>query len=164
MSPRTIAPLLLTASAALLAGCGGGSPAGGAPADGRQPGQPDAERPIDPPIEVPSPPMDPGPIDPPSEEPADPTDPGDPTEPGDPTDPEDPTDPPAEASVPADLLDLTSWKLTLPEDTPHAGSPDEIRQPELATFAREPFFMLNEARDGVVFRAPVEGATTSGSG
>jgi poly(beta-D-mannuronate) lyase len=65
---------------------------------------------------------------------------------------------------PSGLLDLRGWKLTLPIETPHDGHPDEILQPELATFVLEPYFHLNAKKDGVVFRAPVEGATTSGSG
>jgi poly(beta-D-mannuronate) lyase len=60
------------------------------------------------------------------------------------------------------VLDLTNWKLTLPIDTPHAGSPDEIRQPELATFADAAYFHV--AGSAVVFTAPIQGATTSGSG
>lgn len=65
---------------------------------------------------------------------------------------------------PAAVLDLDRWKLTLPVETAHAGSPDEIRQPELATFALAPYFAVNEAGDGVRFRAPCGGATTRGSG
>lgn len=64
---------------------------------------------------------------------------------------------------PATLLDLAGWKLTLPVETTHAGSPDEIRQPELATFTLTPYFAVNEAADGVRFRAPCGGATTRGS-
>lgn len=67
-------------------------------------------------------------------------------------------------SVPADLLDLQSWKLTLPIDTGHAGSPDEIRQPELSTFSLDPYFVVTGSRDGVRFRAHCGGATTSNSG
>lgn len=68
------------------------------------------------------------------------------------------------AMLPADLLKLTNWKLTLPVDTDHPGSPDEIEQPELATFADPTYFHLNEARDGVVFRAHAGGTTTDNSG
>ncbi|WP_373049617.1 polysaccharide lyase family 7 protein [Vulgatibacter sp.] len=75
-----------------------------------------------------------------------------------------PQEPAPTAELPADRLDLSSWKLTLPVETPHEGDPDEIRQPELADFAIDPFFGLTAKKDGVVFRAPVEGATTSGSG
>jgi hypothetical protein len=61
--------------------------------------------------------------------------------------------------VPADVLDLTNWKLTLP--TGSAGSPTEIKQPALASYTNSPYFVV--AGDGVQFRAPVNGVTTSGS-
>lgn len=65
--------------------------------------------------------------------------------------------------VPADILDLTNWKLTLPVgDEPDEA--DEVEQPELKTFQMAPFFHVDETGKGVVFRANVGGATTSGSG
>ncbi len=67
------------------------------------------------------------------------------------------------AAIPADILDLSCWKLTLPVDTGRAGNPDEILQPELGRFELAPCFTLNAARDGVVFRAPCGGAATKGS-
>jgi hypothetical protein len=64
--------------------------------------------------------------------------------------------------VPADVLDLSSWKLTLP-----VGSDDddaeEIRQPDLESFTDDRFFTVTRGGTGVVFRAPAGGATTSGS-
>src|SRR6185503_11512401 len=73
-------------------------------------------------------------------------------------------DPPTNVTnLPSSVLNLTNWKLTLPVDTPRAGSPDEIRQPELAGFADTNYFRVNSARDGVVFVAHCGGATTSGS-
>ena len=68
------------------------------------------------------------------------------------------------STLPSSLLNLSNWKLTLPVDTSHAGSPDEIRQPELASFQDSNYFYVNGARDGVVFTAHCGGATTSGSG
>jgi len=65
--------------------------------------------------------------------------------------------------VPADRLDLTNWKIALPIDTGHAGSPDEIKQPEIATFALDPYFFNNPAGEGVIFRAHAGGATTKNS-
>ena len=62
--------------------------------------------------------------------------------------------------LPADVLDLADWYLTLPTGTP--GDPDTVHQPELATYSSA-FFRLNDARDGVVFRADAGGVTTSGS-
>lgn len=75
-----------------------------------------------------------------------------------------PTPLPGSATYPSDLLDLRNWKLTLPIDTSHAGSPDEIKQPELDTYSLSPYFILNSAKDGVIFQAHCGGATTSGSG
>jgi poly(beta-D-mannuronate) lyase len=69
----------------------------------------------------------------------------------------------ASAAPPATVLDLASWKLTLPVDTDRAGRPDEVKQPELATFEDSSCFFLNDGGDGVVFRAPCGGATTKGS-
>ncbi len=68
------------------------------------------------------------------------------------------------AQYPSDVLDLTNWKLTLPIDTSHAGSPDEIKQPELTGYSISPYFLLNATGDAVVFRAHAGGYTTSGSG
>lgn len=62
---------------------------------------------------------------------------------------------------PAQILDLSSWKETLP-----AGknkNPKEISQPKLATFSDSSYFFVNQSCDGVVFRAPVNGVTTSGT-
>jgi hypothetical protein len=74
-----------------------------------------------------------------------------------------PPPPPAVGAVPASILNLTNWKLTLPIDSSHAGSPDEIDQPELSTF-QDSYFHTNATGNGVVFAAPCGGATTSGSG
>lgn len=65
------------------------------------------------------------------------------------------------ASKPADILNLTNWKLTLP--TGSSGHPTEILQPQLATFTIDPWFVINSQKDAVLFRAPVNGVTTSGS-
>lgn len=62
----------------------------------------------------------------------------------------------AKVGAPAELLDLTNWKLTLPVGQTH--DPDEIRQPELKTFSNEKYFFLTE--EGVVFRANSGGVTT----
>ena len=71
------------------------------------------------------------------------------------------THPMGEQKLPAQILDLANWKLTLPVETAHAGSPDEIKQPELNTFSdKKCFFTRGNA---VVFRATADGATTSGS-
>ncbi len=91
-----------------------------------------------------------------------------------------PTRPPSEVGYPADVLDLRNWKLTLPVDGNDDGKADEIRQPCLAVACYDPsrkmydnpdfrvpfssvWFHVADNRKGVVFRAPVNGATTSGS-
>jgi poly(beta-D-mannuronate) lyase len=65
-----------------------------------------------------------------------------------------------EKHVPADLLDLTNWRLALPTGKDDA---DQVDQPELATFQDSDYFHLNKAKTGVVFRANAGGTTTSGS-
>jgi len=69
----------------------------------------------------------------------------------------------ATARVPGDVLDLTDWKLTLPvgEEPDEA---DEVKQPQLESFQLAPYFRVDPTGKGVAFRAPVSGATTSGSG
>ncbi len=60
---------------------------------------------------------------------------------------------------PSDVIDLKSWKLTLPVGS--ASKPEEIMPNELAGFVDPKHFFV---RDGaVVFRCPVNGVTTSGS-
>lgn len=89
--------------------------------------------------------------------------------------------PPVKDAYPAEILDLTNWKLTLPVDgDDDEENADEVRQPCLARACYDPsrdqysnpayrkpytdeFFYVNKQRNGVVFRAPVAGATTSGS-
>jgi PKD repeat protein len=74
------------------------------------------------------------------------------------------TPPVSGGSLPSQVLDLANWKLTLPVDTSHAGSPDEYLQPELNGFQDANYFHINSTQNGVVFTAPCGGATTSGSG
>jgi PKD repeat protein len=70
----------------------------------------------------------------------------------------------SDVGVPADVLDLANWKVTLPISTKTPGKPDEIVQPQLARFVLPPYFAVNPAETGVVFVAPVAGVTTSNSG
>lgn len=65
--------------------------------------------------------------------------------------------------VPAERLNLTNWKIALPVDTGHAGSPDEIKQPEIGSYSLSPYFINNPDGEGVVFRAHAGGATTKNS-
>jgi hypothetical protein len=67
------------------------------------------------------------------------------------------------AVSPSDRLDLASWKLTLPVDTPAKGVPDEVSGAALVGFVdTRHFFVDSEGR--VVFRAYCDGVTTKGSG
>jgi hypothetical protein len=68
----------------------------------------------------------------------------------------------AACTYPADVLNLTNWKETLPIGS--SGSPTEIKQPALKTYVKSPWFVPTSSCDGVQFRAAVDGVTTSGSG
>ncbi|MEZ4288906.1 MAG: polysaccharide lyase family 7 protein [Polyangiales bacterium] len=68
---------------------------------------------------------------------------------------------PSTAMVPADVVDLTNWKLTLPIGS---SGPDEIKQPTLDDYTINPYFYVDKAKMAVVFRAHAGGVTTSGSG
>jgi len=74
--------------------------------------------------------------------------------------PDSPT--PQSLKYPSQILNLTNWKLTLP--TGKSKKPVEIKQPELAKFIIDPWFVIDPSGGGVRFRAPVNGVTTSGSG
>lgn len=66
-------------------------------------------------------------------------------------------------TTPAHILDLFNWKLTLPVGEPE--KPDEHLADELVSGKTwPPFYRVDEADRSVVFRAPVNGVTTSGSG
>lgn len=65
--------------------------------------------------------------------------------------------------IPADILNLANWRLTLPVDTSIKGSPDEISQPMLAKYSWQPYFAVNTAGNAVVFRAHTGGQTTKNS-
>jgi poly(beta-D-mannuronate) lyase len=62
--------------------------------------------------------------------------------------------------IPAGIINLTNWKLTLPAGDDEAA---EITQPELTRFRDPRYFYVDPIGDGVVFRAPVGGATTGNS-
>lgn len=68
----------------------------------------------------------------------------------------------AACSYPAQVLDISNCKQTLPVGK--SGKPKEVTQPALATYTSDPFFKANATCDGVIFRAPVNGVTTSNSG
>jgi hypothetical protein len=69
----------------------------------------------------------------------------------------------AAACTPAGAIGLsTDWKLTLP--TGSAGSPTEIKQPQLAGYSADPWFTATSDCGGIRFRAAVNGVTTSNTG
>jgi hypothetical protein len=63
--------------------------------------------------------------------------------------------------VPADRLNLSNWKITLPIGS--AGSPTQVKQPQLASYSIDPWFINDPGGAGVRLRAAVNGVTTSGS-
>lgn len=63
---------------------------------------------------------------------------------------------------PAGVFNLTDWKLTLPTGDDD-DEPEEVNQPKLATFQDPRYFHIDPVGGGVVFRAPVGGATTANS-
>lgn len=64
------------------------------------------------------------------------------------------------STIPAGIINLANWKLTLPTGD---DEPDEITQPKLTKFRHEQYFHVTPIGDGVVFRAPVGGTTTANS-
>ena len=62
--------------------------------------------------------------------------------------------------MPADVIDLGRWYLTLP--TGQQGNPDTVENPSLEKFTND-YFKLNPTRDGVVFSADGDGVTTKNS-
>jgi hypothetical protein len=72
----------------------------------------------------------------------------------------------SEPQLPAQILDLSNWEVTLPVNS--QGVPDgqkdasEVSQPELASFSDD-YFQSDSAGDGVTFMAPIDGSTTTGS-
>src|SRR6266542_79014 len=71
--------------------------------------------------------------------------------------------PSGSGTLPSQILNLTNWKLTLPLNSSGGlgGEAAEILQPQLNSYVNNPYFVVNG--NGVQFRAPVNGATTSGS-
>jgi hypothetical protein len=64
------------------------------------------------------------------------------------------------SSIPGGIINLTNWKLTLPTGGDDA---EDVTQPKLNGFRDPRFFHTTPVGDGVVFRAPVGGATTGNS-
>lgn len=74
-----------------------------------------------------------------------------------------PQTPLADRSVPSGILDLTNWKLAIPAAQNGSEDASEISEPKLSTYQDPRWFHVDPAQQGVVFRAGVGGATTSGS-
>ncbi len=69
---------------------------------------------------------------------------------------------PGPRPVPADIINLTNWKITLPVAADHSDRPIEVFQPDLANYQSE-YFEVSDNRDSVVFRANAGGAIQPGS-
>lgn len=69
---------------------------------------------------------------------------------------------PAE-EVPAKLLDLSSWKLTIPVKWESRKDAKEIKQPDLASYTDPNHFFTPADTKAVIFRAHCGGSTTKGS-
>ena len=66
-------------------------------------------------------------------------------------------------TLPANILDLSTWKLTLPLRSQPPGHATEVEASELTKYRHPDFFFVNSSGEGVVFRAPCGGVTTRGS-
>ena len=66
-----------------------------------------------------------------------------------------------DARFPADVIDLKSWKVTLP--IREGDKVLEIKQPKLATFRHDSFFTVNSGGNGIRFRVFHGGGTTANS-
>ena len=62
-------------------------------------------------------------------------------------------------SYPAQLLDLSDWKLQLPTGDPVV----EIKNPQLATYQHSTYFKNDSGCNAVRFRTPTNGTTTPGA-
>ncbi len=69
----------------------------------------------------------------------------------------------AEDLLPAKVLDLSHWKLTVPVARGGSEHATEIGQPQLALFQDRTTFFVDPRAKAVVFRASCGGATTKGS-
>lgn len=69
-----------------------------------------------------------------------------------------PTSPITGCTYPAQVLDLTNWKVTLPIGT---GSPTEIKQPQISTYTIDPWFKPTSDCNGVQFRAHTSSPVTT---
>ncbi|MCU1600512.1 MAG: Alginate lyase 2 [Frankiales bacterium] len=68
---------------------------------------------------------------------------------------------PTPQALPSQVLDLSSWMLTLPSAAPGRSTATQVPQPELRAFTQHDVFEVRGS--AVSFRAAVGGATTQGS-
>ena len=71
----------------------------------------------------------------------------------------------ANEKLPARVIDLSSWKITLPVAKKGAENALEVKHPKIATFFDTKYFYADTTSENpvVVFRAPCGGATTKNS-
>jgi len=68
----------------------------------------------------------------------------------------------AQQPTPAEVLDLSCWKISLPIDPSGTGKATGIDEKQIAAgYVDKENFYVNEAGDGVVFSSPVKGVLTS---
>lgn len=68
-------------------------------------------------------------------------------------------------AIPAQVLNLTNWKLTVPVKSPDKPTGDalQIAGHKLADYQLDPWFVVQPGCEGIRFRAAVNGVTTKGS-
>jgi Alginate lyase len=66
------------------------------------------------------------------------------------------------ARSPGTVLNLSEWKLQLPVEANVPGQVEEVKWPTLSSYSSW-YFQVNDAGNGVIFRATVGGATTPGT-
>lgn len=68
----------------------------------------------------------------------------------------------AQQPAPAEVLDLSGWKISLPVDAEGTGKATSIDEKKIAAgYVDKKNFYVNEAGDGVVFSSPIKGVLTS---
>ena len=68
----------------------------------------------------------------------------------------------AQQPTPAEVLDLSCWKISLPVDAEGKGRATTIDEKKIAAgFVDKENFYVNETGDGVVFSSPIKGVLTS---
>ncbi|WP_433015223.1 polysaccharide lyase family 7 protein [Kribbella sp. CA-294648] len=69
---------------------------------------------------------------------------------------------PAACTYPAEVLDLTRWKVQLPVDDPNQSGTQvlQVTRPRLNTYVLSPWFKPTSSCNGVQFRAAVNGVKT----